>query len=188
MAEKHTHQTEAAAEREQGAPLPQPVIDAEAREAALAARAAAEHEARLATLEAPTPAQAANAPRAYFNLNTTYITQERDFRASSVGLRVTSYTFDNTTVAADSNGDKIVYEGTVLSATAGGKAQPRTGAQTAIGILSRRINVRDADADIAMLIAGAVRQDKLYDNGGFGAVAASVKTDLPFVQFVSYDV
>lgn len=187
MAEKRTHSDEAAPV-DPRAGLPGPVLEALEREDAFAAQAAAEHEARLAELEAPASALDGVRPGAFFQINSTYITQQRDFWASSVGRRVTSYTFDSSTAAADANGDKIIYEGTVLTFTAGGKAQARTGAAAAIGILTRRINVRDADAEIGMAIAGAVRQDKLYDNGTFGSVAASVKTDLPFIQFVAYDV
>lgn len=115
---------------------------------------------------------------AFYSVSSTYAIGPRDIWFSSVGQVVTSYTFDASTVAADANGDKIVREGTVLSATAGGKAKARAGAETAIGVLLRRINVRDGDQEIGMVVGGHLSRSKLTDNGVFGSVAASAEQDL----------
>lgn len=127
-------------------------------------------------------------PGAFFQVGTTAIIGERDFLASSHGLMVASYTFDKTAVSADANGDKIVQEGTVLSFTAGGKAKAKASGEAAIGILRRRINVRDSDKEIGMVVGGAVNRTKLWDEGVFGATTGSTETDLKHVLFSDYDI
>lgn len=123
-----------------------------------------------------------------FSAPSTYITGKRDILASLSGVRTTSYTLRAASVSADAAGDKIVHEGTVLSLHSGGAlAEPRTSG-TAIGVLLDRVNLRDGDADIAMVVAGAVRSDRCWDNGSYGSVAAGVVSALPFVQFVTYDI
>lgn len=128
-------------------------------------------------------------PRAYFDAPSTYIVGERDIWASSIGQRVTSYTMRAASVSADGNGDKIVYEGTILSYHSGsGKVEPRTSG-TAIGILLRRVNLRDADQDVPVVVGGAVRQDKLTDNGSLVVTpATAVVTALPGVFFTPTDI
>jgi hypothetical protein len=124
--------------------------------------------------QAPVPGPVA----AFYSVSSSYAIGPRDIWFSSAGQVVTSYTFDASTVAADANGDKIVREGTVLAATAGGKAKPRTGTETAIGVLLRRINVRDGDQEIGMVVGGHLSRSKLTDNGVFGSVAPSAEQDL----------
>lgn len=126
-------------------------------------------------------------PGAYFNVSSTYLVGQRDIMASSVGGRFASYTLRQASWSADGNGDRIAYEGTVLQLGTGDKAVPRTSG-TAIGILLERHNLRDSDVDAAIVIAGAVREDKCRDNGTFGTVESGTKTDLPLVQFLKWDV
>jgi hypothetical protein len=128
------------------------------------------------------------APGAFYGMSGTYVFGERDIFASSVGQIVTSYTFDSTTVTADANGDKIVYEGTVLAAS-GAKVQPRTSSAAAVGVLRHRINCRYGDIDIGMVIGGRLRADKLWDNGAFGSVASGAVTQLAAlgIYLTTYD-
>ncbi len=118
------------------------------------------------------------APGAFYAVNSAYAVGQRDIWFSSSGQVVTSYTFDASTVAADPNGDKIVREGTVLSLTAGGKVKPRVATETAIGVLLHRINVRDGDQDVGVVVGGHLVRSKLTDDGVFGSVAAGAEQDL----------
>ncbi len=118
------------------------------------------------------------APGAFYAVSPAYTVGQRDIWFSSVGQVVTSYTFDANTVPADPNGDKIVREGTVLTFTAGGKVMVRSGAAPAVGVLLRRVNLRDGDQEVSVVVGGHLVRAKLTDNGVFGSVAASAEDDL----------
>jgi hypothetical protein len=124
-------------------------------------------------------------------ISTTYqTTPRRTPLASTVGVRIRSYVFDASAYTADSNGDKYVQRGTVLtySSSVYNGCKPRTDDDVAIGILNMAINARDGNVAVPMIVAGAVREDLCWDDEAFGSVAASVKTDLPFIQFTDYDI
>jgi hypothetical protein len=128
-------------------------------------------------------------PGTFWSQSSTYIIAQRDIFASETGRAVTSYTFDASTESADGDGNKIVYEGTVLTYTSGGKAKKHTnGGTAAIGVLTRRINVRNGDESISMALGGYIREDKCWDDGTFGTVTSGAKTDLTRVTFTKYDV
>lgn len=127
-------------------------------------------------------------PKAFFSGSSSYLIMPRDFMASTIGMRVTSYMLDSSAITADSNGDKIVREGTVLAISTGTLLKPREDAETAVGIQREMVNARDSNKEIGLVIAGAVNINKLWDDGNFGVVASSVITDLPFIQFRNEDV
>lgn len=108
--------------------------------------------------------------------------------ASAEGQRIASYTADRTAIAADSLGNRILKRGTVMSSYNGGpRLGPRT-TGTAVGIyVGSAVNLMDSDVDIGVAVGGVVNETRLWDNGTYGSVAAGVKTDLPFIQFVKHD-
>lgn len=117
-------------------------------------------------------------PRGFFTVSSTYIAEELQILASTRGLVTTSYTLDASSITADANGDKILFEGTTLQASGGtGKATART-TGACIGVLWNRVNLREGDKEIAMIRGGRLRSDKLTDNGTFGTVAGGAVTDL----------
>lgn len=109
-----------------------------------------------------------------FSQSNTYVSRSRDIFASSFGRAIGGYTFDSSTVTADSNGDKIVFRGTVLSATAGKKAQPRTASQTACMVLNRTINVRDGDVEVSVVKGGRLNATRIRDGAAGGSAAMGV--------------
>jgi hypothetical protein len=118
-----------------------------------------------------------SAPRGFFGVAGTYIQGFRDILSSSAGLVVTSYTLDAAAISADANGDKIVPEGTTLQAS-GVKVAPRTGTNACVGVLFKRVNARNGDQDIGMVVGGRLRSDKLTDAGVFGSVVSGAVTQL----------
>ena len=126
--------------------------------------------------------------KAFYAGSSSYLIMPRDFMASTEGMRVTSYMLDRTAVDADSMGDRIVQAGTVLAISTGTLLKPRVDAETAVGICRRTVNLRDANQEIGLVIAGAVNINKLWDNEVFGSVASTVIDDLPFIQFRNEDV
>lgn len=123
----------------------------------------------------------------FYGQATNYVVGERDIFASTVGQVITSYTLDAAAISADANGDKVVYEGTVLQAS-GAKVKPRTSG-TAVGVLRHRVNARLGDQDIGMVIGGRLNVNKLWDNGTFGSVASQAQTDLAALGIIlqAYD-
>jgi hypothetical protein len=120
----------------------------------------------------PLTAEDVPAPRGFYGISSTYIQYPKDVMASSVGRMVTSYTMDSTAVTADAQGNKLVYEGTTLQLS-GTKVAPRTSG-TCVGVLAQRVNLRDADEDIALIIGGVVNASKCWDNGVFAPTAATL--------------
>jgi len=115
----------------------------------------------------------------YATAGSTYIQQEVDFFASSVGQVVKPVTMDSSAVSADSYGDKAVYAGTTLQLSgAGPKVMPRA-AGTCVGILRRTVNLRWGDEDVGLVVGGHVNQSRLTDAGVYGAaLPAGVVTSL----------
>ena len=102
-----------------------------------------------------------------------------------------SYTLDATPVAADSNGDKIVRKGTMLSLNHyTGLLQPESAntysaGYSIMGPLLNRVNLRFGDVREAILFSGIVLEDFLIDRGVFGTVPQDVKNRLgDRIQFV----
>lgn len=141
----------------------------------------------------PLSAEDVPAPRGFYGISSTYIQYPKDVMASNVGRLVTSYTFDSASMAADAQGNKLVYEGTTLQMSGvTGKVTART-TGTMVGVLGQRINVRDADADIGLVTGGFVNATKVWDNGVFGPTAAALNalTKDPLcatLQFVNFDI
>lgn len=87
-------------------------------------------------------------------------------------------TLDADTVAADSNGDKILRAGTVLGRiTASGQYGPYDdaagdGRDVAVGILLTTVNLRHGDAVVAMMDSGVVHEARLI------GLDANAKADL----------
>ncbi len=132
-------------------------------------------------------------PKAYYATGSSYLVGVRDFLASSFPSQVVSYTFDAAAVSADANGDKIVYEGTILQMSTGQLVKPRTGSGDAIGILRRRINARDGNVDVGVVIGGAVNVTKLWDDGTFGKslgtlTADNIPAETPFIHYRNEDI
>jgi hypothetical protein len=124
-------------------------------------------------------------PRGMYSQATYYTATQRDILASHAGLRVASYTMAAAGVTADDDGNKIVYEGTTVQ-NSSGKVVPRTSG-TCLGVLWTRVNLRDGDVDVPIIVAGALREDKCTDNGTFGTVASGAKTAMPFIQWLTFD-
>jgi hypothetical protein len=85
-------------------------------------------------------------------------------------------------VAADADGDRIIYSGQVVSVDiASGKAYPHDAnweAQTPVGVLVEDVNLRYGDEASTVLIAGWVDENLCRDLGTFGAVAAATASSL----------
>lgn len=85
-------------------------------------------------------------------------------------------------VAADSDGDRIIYAGQIVSIdTATGKAYPHDlswSAQTPVGVLVEDVNLRYGDEAATVLIDGWVDENLCRYMGTFGSVNAATKTTL----------
>jgi len=85
-------------------------------------------------------------------------------------------------VTADSDGNKIIYAGQVVSFdAASGKAYPHSvahAAQTVVGVLVEDVNTRYADEAATVLIDGYVDENLCRDIDVFGAVGTAAKTAL----------
>jgi hypothetical protein len=85
-------------------------------------------------------------------------------------------------VAADADGDRIIYAGQVVSVdSVTGKAYPHDAnweAQTPVGVLVEDVNLRYGDEASTVLIAGWVDENLCRDLGTFGAVTAGAKSAL----------
>jgi len=85
-------------------------------------------------------------------------------------------------VSADTDGDRIIYAGQVVSVdSVTGKAYPHDlswSGQTPVGVLVEDVNLRNGDEASTVLIAGWVDENLCRDLGTFGAVAAGTKTTL----------
>src|SRR5262252_5860733 len=150
--------------------------------AAQLADASASVHAGASRLSLPANAEELSGPdlqSIYTGAPATYVQQDIDFWASSVGQVVRAVTLDSTATAADSYGDKTVYAGTTLMISgAGPKVTPATGT-TSIGIASRTVNLRWGDEDIGCVVGGHVNQNRLTHAGTYGAaLPAAVVTAL----------
>jgi hypothetical protein len=116
-------------------------------------------------------------PRGFYTQSGTYIVGERSIFASSQARLITSYELDASGWSADGNGDKIAYEGTVLTWSANG-AVPHTTTTQAIGVLAERHNLRYSSQECGMVVGGWLNSGKLTDNAVFGTVTSAAKTDL----------
>lgn len=99
----------------------------------------------------------------------------RDIFASGTEPVITKpVTVRAASLTADANGNKMLYEGTTLEKrSASTLYQPRTGAGVITGVVMGRYNLRDGDADVAMVIGGRLRREKLIDDGRLGYPLAS---------------
>ncbi len=96
-----------------------------------------------------------------------------------------SYTFiggSSAPVSADSDGNKILYAGQVVSVDiATGKAYPHNlnhAAQTAVGVLIEDVNLRFSDEPATILVQGWVDENLCTDLEVFGTVGAAAKSSL----------
>ncbi len=124
---------------------------------------------------------------AYFD--TKEGTAVNEYLATTKNALFASSTVAASTITADSDGDKYVRKGTVLAKiTSGGdsgKVGPydtdgvTDGRQTAsniVGILDRRLNLRNGDFDGAYLYAGVVKEDRVYSEGTIDNLTSTAKT------------
>jgi hypothetical protein len=85
-------------------------------------------------------------------------------------------------VAADADGERIIYAGQVVSVdSATGKAYPHSvahAAQNVVGVLIEDVNVRDGDEASTIIVEGWVDENLCIDLDVFGAVGTSAKTAL----------
>ena len=85
-------------------------------------------------------------------------------------------------VAADSDGNRIVYAGQVISVDgATGKAYPHDlswSAQSVVGVLVEDVNLKYGDEAATVLIDGYVDENLCRDLGTFGSVGTAAKTAL----------
>lgn len=121
------------------------------------------------------------APRGLYSYASSYVIGELDILSSSDGLGLASYQMQQAAVSADSDGNRIAYEGTVLQKS-GAYVVPRTSG-AACGVLSRRVNLRDGATEVSVVIRGALREDKCTDNGTFGTVTDAAKSTMLHIQF-----
>ena len=96
-----------------------------------------------------------------------------------------SYTFiggSNSPVSADSNGNKLLYAGQVVSVdAASGKAYPHTvgfSAQSVVGVLIEDLDLRYGDEAGTIIVQGWVDENLCIDLDVFGTVGAAAKTAL----------
>lgn len=111
---------------------------------------------------------------------TSYVfTDPEIFASVAIPALVSSYTVDRTTVAADAAGRRVLRKGTVMSLIAlSKKLKPRAGVEVAAGVAGHSVDCTDLDQFVDLIRGNAVlREDRLTDDGVWGAVAASVKTD-----------
>lgn len=128
--------------------------------------------------------------------DTTNRLANRDIWASSEGQHVTSYALRAASISADSAGDRIVYEGTVLTLHSGTQLlRPRVNSEEAIAVLTERVNLSDAfgnatDRSAVIAVGGWLREDRCRDNAVFGTVTAGAKEDLALLglYFRTYEV
>lgn len=125
-----------------------------------------------------------------YNTHVESGTAINEYLYSNRNTQFDSATLADGTVTADSDGDKILYRGTVLAKITSGTDSGKVGAYSTgasdgresttniIGISEERVNVRRGDVEIAYLYAGTVKGDNVYSNGTQGSVAADVKSAL----------
>lgn len=120
------------------------------------------------------------------------LSQPRDILASSVGLVVRGVSFDASTITADANGDKILLEGTVLSAVPASnpvKYRRRTSSQAATGIALSRKNFRDGNGEVDMMVGGRAWRPACIDDGtlGYPIAGGQPETDLRALGLYMHD-
>lgn len=119
------------------------------------------------------------APRVYYSAaggSGTLAMPRSNILASTKRNVIRPVTVDKTTLTADANGDKILVEGTIMAKVPSSnpvKYRVRTGTQAAVGICMARYNLRDADADIAMLVGGDAWWPACIDDGVLGGPGAA---------------
>jgi len=96
-----------------------------------------------------------------------------------------AYTFaggENGPVAADADGDRLIFAGQVVSVdSVTGKAYPHSvahAAQEVVGVLIEDVNVRNGDEASTIIVEGWVDENLCIDLDVFGAVGTSAKTAL----------
>lgn len=97
--------------------------------------------------------------------------EPRDIFASSVGIVTRAVTLRAASVTADANGDKLVIEGTTLAIVSGSNPQtykPREDAEGAVGVLAERVNLRDSNKSVAMIVGGRLWRRRCIDDGTLG--------------------
>lgn len=124
----------------------------------------------------------------------TYYTSPQDIYASSFHAPPHSYMVSGYSITADANGDKLIYEGTVLAMSTYDPscATPydANSSTDVIGVLPVRENLRTGMKLLPVQTHDAIlREDKCRDNGVYGTVRAGSKTALGLlgITFQTFD-
>lgn len=114
----------------------------------------------------------------------TYIGEQQNIYANEFHAAPISYFVTDTGLSADSAGDIIVLEGTVLKADAAvagsGRLQVRGSSGTAVAVLAERVNLRTLGEKLALVQVqhADLLEPKCTDSSTYGNVDSASKTAL----------